>query len=114
MSIRSVMIGITVLLSLAIAVAAHAESHEKELGIAELISEIRSELIEAEVMRKNAGHAPLFFTKKLDLELSFVVEKSGSGEGGSTSGSLLSEQRENIPSRAFRRFVYSWKRKSRR
>lgn len=60
----------------------HAEADDQDMGIADLLFEIRSELIEAENRMKKAGRTALFVTKKLDLELSFVVEESVSGKGG--------------------------------
>lgn len=82
MSRRCVRFGISIFLAVAITQAVYAETDEETLGIAGLIYEIRSELIEAEKMMKQAGHPPLFVTKKLDLELSFVVEKSALSTGG--------------------------------
>ena len=60
----------------------HVEADNKNIDIADLLFEIRSELIEAENRMKKAGRTALFVTKKLDLELSFVVEESVSGKGG--------------------------------
>ena len=60
----------------------HAQTDEEQLGLADLIFAVRGELIKAAEMMKEAGHAPLFVTKRLDLELSFVVERSVSGGAG--------------------------------
>ena len=48
-----------------------------KLGIADLISAIRTELAEAENRLRDAGHSPLFVTRELELDIGFVVEKSG-------------------------------------
>ena len=77
---------VTIMLATVGTQAVHAQTDEKKPGIAELIFEIRGELIKSEKMMKDAGRDPLFITKKLDLELSFVVEKSTSGEGGLNIG----------------------------
>ena len=48
-----------------------------KLGIADLIFAIRTELVEAEKRLRDAGHSPLFVTRELELDIGFVVEKSG-------------------------------------
>ena len=48
-----------------------------KLGISDLISAIRTELAEAEERLRDAGHKPLFVTRELELDIGFVVVKSG-------------------------------------
>lgn len=48
-----------------------------KLGIADLIFAIRTELVEAEKKLRDAGHSPLFVTRELELDIGFVVEKTG-------------------------------------
>lgn len=52
-------------------------SDDIKLGIADLISAIRTELADAEKRLRDAGHNPLFVTRELELDIGFVVEKSG-------------------------------------
>ena len=64
---RRLILFATILLAIVGVESVKAQPHEKTLGIAELIFEVRSELIKAEEMMKSAGRAPLFVTRKLDL-----------------------------------------------
>jgi len=48
-----------------------------KLGIADLIVAIRTELVEAENKLRDAGYSPLFVTRELELDIGFVVEKTG-------------------------------------
>lgn len=54
----------------------------QSLDIANLIFEVRTQLIEAEKLRREAGRETLFYTHEFELELNFVVEKSAKGQAG--------------------------------
>ena len=62
--------------------SAVAEENDQELGIADLIHKVRSELIAAQNRMESEGRPALFVTRQLDIEISFVIEESSSTEGG--------------------------------
>jgi hypothetical protein len=51
------------------------DKNSKGLGVKELISKVKSELVSAEQERINRGDAPLFELKEFDLEIKFVVSQ---------------------------------------
>jgi hypothetical protein len=55
-----------------------ARTDEARIGIPELVSEIRKELIESDLQRDKDGIPALFIAKSVDLEISFVVKKADS------------------------------------
>lgn len=57
-------------------------SHGESLGIAELVHRVQQELIESQKLRESRNIPPLFKTKELELELNFVVRKSGNATIG--------------------------------
>ena len=57
---------------LVLPITLHAEEGPK-LGIADLVSAVRGELADAEKRLREEGHGPLFITRELELEISFLI-----------------------------------------
>ena len=76
----------------------------ENLGIAELLHAVRAELNRSEKMLKEKKIPALFRTRELELELNFVVKKSGEADAGvdlwvvtvGAGGSYATEQVQKI------------------
>ena len=71
-----------VLLSLMLLLAFQASAvlAQEKFNIAELVLAVRKGIAEAQQRSEKEGLAPMFLIKEMELTISFVVEKSGSGE----------------------------------